>query len=111
MSFLPAADEAPVFKGATLVVADVSRGNVGQLAADLLITTMQMTRVGYFDDPDVLPAVGATRSVDRAPLPSYRSHGLFACRLQNWRGCPCSCLPLPRPLYSLPSAQAWKTAS
>mmetsp|Transcript_70671 Transcript_70671/g.103573 ORF Transcript_70671/g.103573 Transcript_70671/m.103573 type:complete len:263 (+) Transcript_70671:64-852(+) len=58
MSFLLAADEAPVFKGATLVVADVSRGNVGQLAADLLITTMQMTRVGYFDDPDVLPAVG-----------------------------------------------------
>ena len=59
MLFLPV-DSAvgPVFKGATLVVADVSRGNVGQLAADLLVTTLQMRRVGYFDDPDVLPAVG-----------------------------------------------------
>ena len=48
--------------GSTLVVADVSRGNVGQLAADLLITTLQMRRVGYFNDPDVLPAVGARQS-------------------------------------------------
>lgn len=46
------------FAGSTLLVADVSRGNIGQLAADLLITTLQMQRVGYFDDPDVLPAVG-----------------------------------------------------
>lgn len=59
MTFLPADPAAvPVFKGATLVVADVSRGNVGQLAADLLITTLQLRRIGYFDDPDVLPAVG-----------------------------------------------------
>lgn len=52
------AGAAPAFKGATLLVADVARGNVGQLAADLLISTLQMQRVGYFDDPDVLPAVG-----------------------------------------------------
>lgn len=58
MVFLPTPDASPMFKGATLVVADVSRGNVGQLAADLLITTLQMKRVGYFEDPDVLPAVG-----------------------------------------------------
>lgn len=48
----------PNFKGTTLLIADVSRGNVGQLAADLLVTTLQMQRVGYFNDPDVLPAVG-----------------------------------------------------
>ena len=55
-------EAAPVFKGATLVIADVSRGNVGQLASDLFITTMQMRCVGYFDDPDVLPAVGACQA-------------------------------------------------
>ena len=63
MVFLPAdpAGPRPAFAGATLVVGDVSRGNVGQLAADLLITTVKMERVGYFDDPDVLPAVGMDR--------------------------------------------------
>ena len=59
MVFQRAADAGGAeFGGSTLVVADVSRGNVGQLAADLLITTLQMRRVGYFNDADVLPAVG-----------------------------------------------------
>lgn len=66
MVFQKAADAGKAdFSGATLVVADVSRGNVGQLAADLLITTLQMRRVGYFNDADVLPAVGV-----RAFLPN-----------------------------------------
>lgn len=61
MPFRAAATEAEtVFKGATLLVADVSRGNVGQLAVDLLVATLQMQCVGYFEDPDVLPAVGAS---------------------------------------------------
>jgi hypothetical protein len=72
----------PVFKGATLLVADVSRGNVGQLAVDLLVATLQMQCVGYFEDPDVLPAVGASivlshaaRALERcrAPVCTRRS--------------------------------------
>ena len=68
------------FSGATLVVADVSRGNVGQLAADLLITTLRMRRVGYFNDADVLPAVGARASLPNmhlAPRASWRQAMTF----------------------------------
>jgi hypothetical protein len=79
----------PVFKGATLLVADVSRGNVGQLAVDLLVATLQMQCVGYFEDPDVLPAVGASilpshaarareRARRRAPVRARRSPTVLA---------------------------------
>lgn len=36
----------------------LSIGNVGQLAADLLVSSMGTERVGYLDDPYVLPCVG-----------------------------------------------------
>lgn len=36
----------------------VSVGNVGQLAADLLINTLKLTHVGYLSDPAILPLVG-----------------------------------------------------
>lgn len=36
----------------------LSIGNVGQLAADLLVSSMGTERVGYLDDPHVLPCVG-----------------------------------------------------
>jgi len=36
----------------------LSIGNVGQLVADLLISSMGSERVGYLDDPNVLPCVG-----------------------------------------------------
>jgi len=45
--------------GATILIADVSLGNVGQLAADLIVTTLQLERVGFFDDDAVLAVVGA----------------------------------------------------
>jgi hypothetical protein len=91
----------PVFKGATLLVADVSRGNVGQLAVDLLVATLQMQCVGYFEDPDVLPAVGASI------LPSHAARARESARAAG-RPCAhdaallvlpprCPWLPLPPP--------------
>ncbi|CAJ1933411.1 unnamed protein product [Sphenostylis stenocarpa] len=42
----------------TLILPALSIGNVGQLVADLLISSMSSERVGYLDDPNVLPCVG-----------------------------------------------------
>lgn len=36
----------------------ISVGNVGQLAADLLINTLKLPHVGYLSDPAILPLVG-----------------------------------------------------
>jgi len=81
--------------GSTLVVADVSRGNVGQLAADLLITTLRMRRVGYFNDPDVLPAIGARP----------RQHQLLCCcAVPQCSAC------LSRGGVSIPGAAGWGAA-
>ncbi|KAL3843486.1 hypothetical protein ACJIZ3_000889 [Penstemon smallii] len=42
----------------TLILPALSIGNVGQLAVDLLISSLKAERVGYLDDPNVLPCVG-----------------------------------------------------
>ncbi|KAI5661020.1 hypothetical protein M9H77_20343 [Catharanthus roseus] len=42
----------------TLILPALSIGNVGQLATDLLISSLRAERIGYFDDPNVLPCVG-----------------------------------------------------
>ncbi|KAH7517904.1 hypothetical protein FEM48_Zijuj09G0113500 [Ziziphus jujuba var. spinosa] len=42
----------------TLVLPALSIGNVGQLAVDLLVSTLRAERVGYLDSPFVLPCVG-----------------------------------------------------
>ncbi|XP_071930819.1 uncharacterized protein [Coffea arabica] len=42
----------------TLVLPALSIGNVGQLAVDLFISSLRAERIGYFDDPNVLPCVG-----------------------------------------------------
>lgn len=42
----------------TLLVPALSIGNVGQLAVDLLISSTRAERIGYFDDPNILPCVG-----------------------------------------------------
>lgn len=36
----------------------LSIGNVGQLAVDLLVSSTGAERVGYLDDPNLLPCVG-----------------------------------------------------
>ncbi|XP_074338037.1 uncharacterized protein LOC141675226 [Apium graveolens] len=42
----------------TLVLPALSIGNVGQLGVDLLISCTTAERIGYLDDPNVLPCVG-----------------------------------------------------
>jgi len=62
--------------GGTLIMPDISTGNVGQLAADLFIATMQMERVAFFDDEAVVPVIGAdVDGVIRTGLELYR--GVF----------------------------------
>lgn len=46
------------WNGYSLLVAAVSVGNVGQLAADLIVSTLEMTSVGYIYDESILPVVG-----------------------------------------------------
>ena len=36
----------------------LSIGNVGQLGVDLLISSTRAQRIGFLDDPNVLPCVG-----------------------------------------------------
>lgn len=36
----------------------LSIGNVGQLAVDLMVSSTGAERIGYLDDPHVLPCVG-----------------------------------------------------
>ncbi|XP_062178103.1 uncharacterized protein LOC133882889 [Alnus glutinosa] len=42
----------------TLVLPALSIGNVGQLAVDLIVSSTRAERIGYLDDPHVLPCVG-----------------------------------------------------
>ncbi|XP_047341775.1 proteasome assembly chaperone 2 [Impatiens glandulifera] len=42
----------------SLILPALSIGNVGQLAVDLLISSTRAARIGYLDDPNVLPCVG-----------------------------------------------------
>lgn len=46
-------------KGKLLIVPIVSTANVGQLAADLLISTLDLRRIGVFNPRDLVPVVGA----------------------------------------------------
>ncbi|KAK2978371.1 hypothetical protein RJ640_016473 [Escallonia rubra] len=63
----------------TLVLPALSIGNVGQLAVDLLISSTRADRIGYFDDPNILPCVGndaywpAPRGHLALPLEAYDS--------------------------------------
>lgn len=42
----------------TLILPALSIGNVGQLAVDLLISSLKAENIGCLDDPNVLPCVG-----------------------------------------------------
>ncbi|KAK3608034.1 hypothetical protein CHS0354_031020 [Potamilus streckersoni] len=56
--FISSEDAAPKFEEKTLVLTSVSVGNVGQLSADLLISTLSMKRIGYIHHESILPMVG-----------------------------------------------------
>jgi len=46
------------FDGYTLIYPSVSVGNVGQLAVDMVISTLWMERIGYIYHDSILPLVG-----------------------------------------------------
>ncbi|XP_060100022.1 proteasome assembly chaperone 2 isoform X2 [Heteronotia binoei] len=48
----------PEFQGFTLLMPAVSVGNVGQLTVDLVISTLGMTKFGYFYTDCLVPMVG-----------------------------------------------------
>ncbi|XP_062986622.1 proteasome assembly chaperone 2 isoform X2 [Elgaria multicarinata webbii] len=48
----------PDFQGFTLLMPAVSVGNVGQLAVDLVISTLGMSKVGYFYTDCLVPMIG-----------------------------------------------------
>ncbi|KAI5079537.1 hypothetical protein GOP47_0005016 [Adiantum capillus-veneris] len=54
----------------TLLTPALSIGNVGQLAVDLLIASLQTHKVGYLDDPCILPCIGNDpyHAVDKGEL-------------------------------------------
>lgn len=56
--FIASGDVVPSFKGFTLIMPAVSVGNVGQLAVDLIISTLNMARVGHFHTDCLIPMAG-----------------------------------------------------
>eukprot|EP00242_Pyramimonas_sp_CCMP2087_P011175 CAMPEP_0198210528 /NCGR_PEP_ID=MMETSP1445-20131203/20399_1 /TAXON_ID=36898 /ORGANISM="Pyramimonas sp., Strain CCMP2087" /LENGTH=258 /DNA_ID=CAMNT_0043884611 /DNA_START=77 /DNA_END=853 /DNA_ORIENTATION=+ len=60
MEFFPSSTSEPPVQlaGCTLVLPAVTVANVGQLAVDLLVSTLEMPRVGYLEHASVLPCVG-----------------------------------------------------
>ncbi|ORY97498.1 PAC2 family-domain-containing protein [Syncephalastrum racemosum] len=61
----------------TLLLPTVSIGNVPQLTCDLLIHTLRMERVGFFDTDTVMPVAGAREGSDcrgiTVPLEVYQT--------------------------------------
>ncbi|KAJ4962566.1 hypothetical protein NE237_022505 [Protea cynaroides] len=63
----------------TLILPALSIGNVGQLAVDLLVSSTRADKIGYLDDPLVLPCVGndayepVPRGLLALPLEAYDS--------------------------------------
>ncbi|KAJ2735025.1 hypothetical protein IW152_001870 [Coemansia sp. BCRC 34962] len=65
------ASEAVVTRGSTLILPTVSIGNVPQLGMDLLINTLQLSRIGIIDDSALLPVSGiaAFDHITSRPVP------------------------------------------
>ncbi|XVF45829.1 hypothetical protein PTKIN_Ptkin02bG0238200 [Pterospermum kingtungense] len=58
MEFVTEQGKQPNEQCSTLLLPALSIGNVGQLAVDLLVSSMKAEKIGYLDDPFVLPCVG-----------------------------------------------------
>ncbi|XP_068188953.1 proteasome assembly chaperone 2 isoform X3 [Antennarius striatus] len=56
--FIPSQNSSPSFKDFTLVLPAVAVGNVGQLAVDLMVSTLNMSRVGYMHTDCLVPMAG-----------------------------------------------------
>ncbi|KAF5751135.1 proteasome assembly chaperone 2 [Tripterygium wilfordii] len=58
MEFVVEEGKEPRRECSTLLLPALSIGNVGQLAVDLLVSSSRAERVGFLDDPNILPCVG-----------------------------------------------------
>ncbi|TNN72335.1 Proteasome assembly chaperone 2 [Liparis tanakae] len=56
--FISSQNPPPCFKDFTLVMPAVAVGNVGQLAVDLIVSTLNMSRVGYIHTDCLIPMAG-----------------------------------------------------
>lgn len=56
--FIPCGESIPDLTNFTLLMPAVSVGNVGQLAIDLIISTLDMSKIGYFYTDCLVPMVG-----------------------------------------------------
>ncbi|CAG5885098.1 unnamed protein product [Menidia menidia] len=56
--FVSSENSSPALKDFTLVMPAVAVGNVGQLAVDLIVSTLNMSRVGYFHTDCLIPMAG-----------------------------------------------------
>nr|XP_057903337.1 proteasome assembly chaperone 2 [Doryrhamphus excisus] len=56
--FISSQSSMPIFKDVTLVMPAVAVGNVGQLAVDLIISTLNLRRVGYLHTDCLIPMAG-----------------------------------------------------
>ncbi|XP_031722363.1 proteasome assembly chaperone 2 [Anarrhichthys ocellatus] len=56
--FISSQNPPPSFKDFTLVLPAVAVGNVGQLAVDLIVSTLNMSRVGYIHTDCLIPMTG-----------------------------------------------------
>ncbi|XP_049476435.1 proteasome assembly chaperone 2 isoform X1 [Panthera uncia] len=56
--FVPCGDSVPDLAGFSFLMPAVSVGNVGQLAIDLIISTLNMCKIGYFYTDCLVPMVG-----------------------------------------------------
>ncbi|KAK4562890.1 hypothetical protein RGQ29_005396 [Quercus rubra] len=58
MEFVVEEGKKPHDQCSTLLLPALSIGNVGQLAMDLMVSSTRAERIGFFDDPFLLPCVG-----------------------------------------------------
>ncbi|XP_071378215.1 proteasome assembly chaperone 2 [Centroberyx affinis] len=56
--FIATESTQPSFKDFTLIMPAVAVGNVGQLAADLIVSTLNMSRAGYIHTDCLIPMAG-----------------------------------------------------
>ena len=56
--FIPRPEANAVLTGSILILPSLSLGNVGQLAVDAMVVTLNAISVGYLEEESVLPAVG-----------------------------------------------------
>ncbi|KAF7321756.1 Proteasome assembly chaperone 2 [Mycena kentingensis (nom. inval.)] len=82
--FNPTSSTLPL-KGKTLVVPVVSTANVSQLAADLLIATLELQCIGVFDSSFLVPALGGREDGDgvTTPMELYGSSDLNVLVIQQ----------------------------